>query len=78
MFYGTVYSNPSPWSEVFTTLPLAKPSYVQGPVLAADASTGGREPRYRMSLSFAEPMDDGGTDILGSVSNLIFKILKNK
>jgi hypothetical protein len=60
LIYGEAGSSPSPWTSVFVTRPLATPSIPIGPLIATPENSP-----TQVTLSFTEPIDDGGIDILG-------------
>jgi hypothetical protein len=66
MFHGQSYSASSPWSSVFSTLPVGLSGPVPGEVTAKVArSSAGNGNGAGVVLQFSAPVDDGGSSILG-------------
>ena len=60
LVHGFSASNPSPWSDVFTTEALEPPSAIPGTAVAVSGTLP-----LTMSITFPKPFDDGGSNVLG-------------
>jgi hypothetical protein len=60
LVHGLSASNPSPWSDAFTTKALEPPSAIPGKAIAVTGALP-----LTMTITFPKPFDDGGSNVLG-------------